>query len=88
MNLWLITFELDLTQFIVDAESRDKAIEKSIEVNKSEYLGKWDEEILSKDDMESHENYSSEKISMDLLGEIMERNDYVGNCRGVLIFND
>ena len=88
MNLWIVTFELDLTQFVVDSKTSDDAIKKAISVNKSEYLGKWDEDEISKDDMEDHENYSCEKIDMDLLGEIMKRNDYIGNCSGVLIFND
>ena len=88
MNLWLITFELDLTQFVVDAKTTDDAIEKAIVGNKSPWLGEWTEEEISEEGIEDHENYSCEKIDMDLLGEIMKRNDYIGNYYGVLIFND
>lgn len=87
LNLKMIIYYGDLTQFIVDAKNYDEAIQKAIEANKSDLLGPYDEEFL--EDIENPENYSIDTvIDMDLLGEIMRRNDYIGNYNGTLIFRD
>jgi len=87
LNLKMVTYYGDLTQFIVDAKNYDEAIQKAIEANKSNLMGPYDEEFL--EDMEDPANYSIDVvIDMDLLGEIMRRNDYIGNYNGTLIFRD
>lgn len=86
MNLWLITFTLDLTQFVVDAKNIDDAINKAISVNKSDHLGIWDEKEIDKESMENHKNYEIEPVDMSLLGELMRRDGYLGNIDDVLVF--
>ena len=87
LNLKMVTYEGDLTQYIVDAKNYDEAIQKAIEANKSNLMGPYDEEFL--EDMEDPANYSiDEVVDMNLLGEIMRRDDYIGKYNGTLIFGD
>ena len=86
MNLWLIIFKLDLTQFVVDAKNIDEAINKAISINKSDHLGIWDEGEIDKSEMEDHKCYEIEPVDMFLLGELMRRDDYWGNFDNVLVF--
>lgn len=76
MNLWLVTWGLDLTQFLVDAETESEAIYKAIEANKKIEPSEYDP------DMEVTDTYSTDLVDMELLCEIVKRNDVwdvVGN---------
>lgn len=76
MKLWLVTWDLDLTQFLVDAETESEAIYKAIEVNKKIEPSEYDP------DMEVTNTYSTDLVDMDLLCEIVKRKDIwdvVGN---------
>lgn len=42
MNLWLVTWDLGLTQFLVEAKTESEAIYKAIEVNKKIELSEYD----------------------------------------------
>lgn len=76
MKLWLVTWDLDLTQFLVDAETESEAIYKAIEANKKIEPSEYDP------NMEVTNTYSTEQVDMELLCEIVKRNDIwdvVGN---------
>lgn len=76
MKLWLVTWDLDLTQFLVDAETESEAIYKAIEANKKLEPTEYDP------DMEVTNTYSTDLVDMDLLCEIVKREDIwdvVGN---------
>lgn len=76
MNLWLVTWGLDLTQFLVDAETESEAIYKAIEANKKIEPSEYDP------DMEVTDTYSTDLVDMEPLCEIVKRNDVwdvVGN---------
>lgn len=62
MNLKLVTYELDNTQFLVNAKTKEKAIEKAIDANcNSNLLGEFDCEEDEKDARDS-KNYTVESI--------------------------
>lgn len=76
MKLWMVTWDLDLTQFLVDAETESEAIYKAIEANKKIEPSEYDP------DMDVTNTYSTDLVDMDLLCEIVKRNDVwdvVGN---------
>ena len=84
LNLKMVTFDIDYTQFLVDAENYEKAIDLAIEANRK--YGPYDDNLEA--DIEDRTNYSiDEVVDMDYLGEIMRRDDYLGNYNGTLIFN-
>lgn len=72
MNLKLVTWECDLTQFLVEAETNDEAIRKAIEANK-EYDRFCGSDIPEIDDATS---YTVDDVNFDLLCEIIEREDW------------
>ena len=87
MNLKLVTWEGDLTQFLVDALDDDEAVNKAIEANKEfdRYCGENEtgQEIFDKS------TYDVEDVDFDLLCEIIERDDWFkGTFAGVKVFND
>lgn len=63
MNLKMVTYELDLTQFLVDAETDKEAIQKAIHANcNSHLLDEFDCEKDEKDARDS-KNYTVESIN-------------------------
>lgn len=87
LNLKMVTYEGDLTQFLVDSTSNDEAIRLAIQANKSDILGAYEEEFL--EDMEDPTFYTVDDIDdINILGEIVRRDDYIGNYNGTLIFRD
>ena len=76
MKLWMVTWDLDLTQFLVDAETESEAIDKAIYANKKLEPTEYDP------DMEVTNTYSTDRVDMELLCEIVKRKDVwdvVGN---------
>lgn len=85
MNLKLVTWEGDLTQFLVEAETNDEAIRKATEANKEfdRFCGSDTSEI---DDATS---YTVDDVNFDLLCEIIERKDWFkGKFCEAKVFND
>ena len=88
MNLKLVTFEIDYTQFLVDEIDNDKALEAAIEANKSNFLGDWDPEEITETGMFDPGNYTIEEVNdMNMLAEIVRRDDYCGIINGVIVLN-
>lgn len=86
MNLKLVTWDGDLTQFLVDANTNLEAIKKAIEANlKLGELGDCDDEI--EDDIHDLTTYEVEDVDFSLLGEIFRTTDWVGNYKDVIIIN-
>ena len=82
MNLKLVTFDIDLTQFLVNAETTVEAIEKAHEANR--LIGGIDGY-----DMEGirYQDYTVEDVDWDLLREILARKDCLGDVgdKGVAV---
>lgn len=89
MTLYLITYDLDNTQFLVNADNGREAIDLAIEQNLSEkFLGSYDDESDAIE-MKKIINYTIEFIDdFELLCEIIKRNDWLGNTPNVMIFRD
>ena len=74
-NLKMVTYELDLTQFLVDAETDEEAIQKAIRANCSYEFDSEEDEKDAKDKI----NYSVEDIyDMRNLYYICQRIDIMG----------
>ena len=69
MKLWIVTWDLDLTQFLLEAETESEAIYKAINANKKL------EPVENNPDMEVTNTYSTDIVDMELLCEIVKRND-------------
>ena len=85
MKLKMVTWDGDLTQFLVEAETNDEAICKAIEANKEfdRWLGSDDPDV---DDINC---YTVDDVDFNLLCEIIERNDwYKGKFGDAKVFND
>ena len=85
IKLKMVTWEGDLTQFLVEAATNEEAIEKAIIANKEfdKYCGSDNPEI---DDVTC---YTVDNVSFDLLCEIIERNDWFkGKFGEAKVFND
>ena len=91
MNLKMVTWDGDLTQFLVEAETRDEAISKAITANKEfdRFCG-WssaDDNLVCRD-FEDRNLYDVSDIDFDILCEIIERNDWVkGELGEAKVFN-
>ena len=83
MELKLVTFETDLTQFLVETNDYAEAIQLAMDANR-EYGNTT--EIM--DEVEDASNYSVEDINFDLLSEMFLREDCSGRCAGAIVFND
>lgn len=83
MNLILVTFETDLTQFLIDTELRDKAIDIAIESNK--LLGDWDE---IHNEIEDRSLYTVENVDFALLNGLLIRNDCIGMFGNAIVFTN
>lgn len=88
MNLVMVTFEPDYTQFLVDANTynlncgydhvRDEAIALAIEAHieyQNKEFGGFNDEIILEEVLEKR-NYSVADIDMEILLEIIKRNDW------------
>ncbi len=83
IKLKLVTWEGDLTQFLVDANTNVEAIRKAIEANLQ--IGDCDEES---EDINDIATYTVEDVDFSLLSEIFERTDYIGTYGEAVVFND
>ena len=92
MSLKMVTWDGDLTQFLVEAETRDEAISKAITANKEfdRFCG-WssaDDDLVYRD-FEDRDMYIVDDIDFNLLCEIIERNDWFkGKFGEAKVFND
>ena len=86
MNLYLVTFTEDLTQFVVNAKDEDLAILSAHKHNR--YIGNIDD-IVFWNSVEQNINnfYEIEKIDFDLLCEIFKRNDWISKYYNSFAFN-
>lgn len=82
MNLKLVTWDGDLTQFLVEATSSIDAVKKAIESNL--ILGN-DEEC---GDLHDARTYIVEDVNLALLNEIIHRDDYIGIYGNAIVFNN
>lgn len=71
MNIKLVTWDGDLTQFLVEAETNLDAIWKAIEANLK--LGDCDG---TDSDIHDSTTYSVEDVDFKLLGELFNRKDF------------
>ena len=89
---FMVTWELDLTQFFVEADNETDAIEKAIKAHLA-----YDENISFRDaddlddavfisDMKDKTTYEVEPVDFDLLCEIIERKDCVGKFEEAVVF--
>ena len=89
MKLYLVTFDLDNTQFLVDAKNGTEAIKDAIIANQDiDLLGQYNDYDLP--DMKKITNYYEETVDMSLLAEVMKRNDCLGKSNlldNVIVFN-
>ncbi len=83
MNLKLVTWDGDLTQFLVEAETNLEAIKKAIEANLQ--LGDCEGSEASIHDLTT---YTVEDVDFSLLSEIFKRTDYIGTYGEAVVFND
>lgn len=85
MNLKMVTWDGDLTQFLVEAETRDEAISKAITANKE--FDRFCESNSA--EIEDRNSYYVDDIDFNLLCEIIERNDWFkGKFGEAKVFND
>lgn len=84
MKLWLVTYEGDLTQFLIEETSKDKVISQAIASNLA--YGNIDDEI--KEDIKNPDNYTIEEVDYWLLDGLFKRNDYCGIYENAMVFND
>ena len=86
MLLKLVTYEGDLTQFLVDAETDEKAIEIAIKANRAldEELKEIDEdafEVLGDSSV-----YQCEDVDWKLIKVIFDRDDKNGEVEDTIVF--
>ena len=83
MNLKLVTWECDLTQFLVDADNGDP-VSLAIEGNRIfdeenyKYDPKDEDDVIHIEDRNNPNTYEVWDIDFEDLGPILERNDYMG----------
>lgn len=90
MNLKLVTFDLDYTQFLVNEENGINVINLAIEANRSDVCGPLSESSdygLTKEEVEDIANYTVEEVDMEMLAAVCLRDDYIGCVNEVIIFN-
>lgn len=84
MTLKFVTWDGDLTQFLVNAETEDKAIYKAIDANFK--ICAPDDDII--EDMKNQATYEVEDVDFDLLCEIFQRTDCIGVYGEAVVFNN
>ena len=88
ITLMMVTFNLDLSQFLMNETDRKRAVERAIEANKSEVLGYWDPDEILKKEINDPDNYTVDYIyEMDIILGIIQRTDWVDEYKGVIAFN-
>ena len=87
MNLKLVTWDGDLTQFLVEADTKKEAIKKAIDANFKYCDPGDDEEGLIAEDMKDQDTYLVEDVDFELLSEIFERTDLSGTYGEAIVFN-
>jgi len=98
MNLVLVTFDIDDTQFLVDANTynldcshecvKKEAIEIAIETN--EKLGGFSDAgdgMLTVEDVRDESNYSVESVDLKMLAELIKRDDLYGKVGRAIVFS-
>ena len=86
MNLMLVTYEGDNSQFLVNTMNKKEAVLKAIDANLSPVFGPYDKEYEA--DIKEPDFYSVEEVKdMDFLGEIIKRDDCIATYNGVVCFN-
>ena len=80
MNLKLVTFIPDGTQFLVDAEFNETAFEYALEAN----LECGDMEDV---DLREETNYDIEDVDLNLLAEICKRDNYRFTTGRAIVLN-
>ena len=85
MKLYMVTWDGDLTQFLVEAETNEEAISKAIYANKE-----FDRYCRSDNpDITDPTLYTVDDVDFNLLCEIIERNDWFkGKFGEAKVFND
>jgi len=88
LNLYLVTFEGDNTQFLVNAETEEQAIVYANEANI--HCGVIDDEDGCPYDLNNPkpEWYTVEHVDWNLLQEILERDDYGFTTGRAVVYND
>ena len=84
MNLKLVTWEGDLTQFLVEAETNDEAIRKAVEANKS--IMEVNDEIY--ECISECASYTVEDVTFDILEGLFNRTDCGGRYKNSIVFWD
>lgn len=84
MVLWLVTYEGDLTQFLIEETEKDKVVSQAIISNLA--YGNIEDEI--RDDIKDPDNYTIEAVDYYLLDGLFKRNDYCGIYESAMVFND
>lgn len=82
MNLKMVTFIIDNTQFLVDADTTKEAIEFAIEANRE--IGEMDDDPECIDKVD---NYEVEDIDFEDLRWIFRRDDYMFSTANAICFN-
>ena len=85
MNLKLVTWDGDLTQFLVEADTDEEAIKKVIEANFIFADPRDDDDGLVREDMQDKSWYEVEDVNFDLLSEIFRRTDHDTYGEGILV---
>lgn len=83
MNLKLVTWECDNTQFLVQATNDAEAIEKAYDANCA-YMP-YDEEII--DDIEDKSTYLVEDVDFEMLAGLVARDDLLIAYDDAIVFN-
>lgn len=83
MKLILVTFETDLTQFLVDTDNYADAIQEAMNANRA---------CASIDGIEEEvgdiSNYTCEDVDFNMLSEMFRRTDCGGRCENAIVFWD
>ena len=83
MTLKLVTYEGDLTQFLVEAKTGEEAIKKAIKANEKLDVPIDDEALEVINDSSV---YSYEDVDWFLLTEILKRDDMNGKFEDAVVF--
>ena len=85
--LKMITWEGDLTQFLVEAEDNDAAIQKAIKANEDIWSdhGGFDSDEAAADTYDTS-TYTVDDVDILLLNEIFGRKDYGGMYGDTIVF--
>lgn len=88
MNLYLITYDLDYSQFLVNANNTSEALDLAVEQNLSEvFLGSYGDDESNELEIKNKTNYTIESVNdFEFLCEIIKREDWLGCTSNVMIF--